>query len=138
MKNYQIATRGISFDHFEDETVAVNLPRGNYYSLRFTADFIFRQLVFGSNAEKIAGALTQLYDVEYEDALKAATQFIDQLLVEELLKETEAEGKIDIIQSNEKKQFTFPVLEIFDDMQEMLVLDPVHDVDSTQGWPLKK
>ncbi|WP_428662569.1 PqqD family protein [Runella sp.] len=138
MKNYQIATRGISFDHFEDETVAVNLPRGNYYSLRFTADFIFRQLVSGNNAEKVAVALTLIYDVEYKEALKAANQFIDQLLVEELLKEAEAEGEIEIVQLDEKKEFTFPVLEIFDDMQEMLVLDPVHDVDSTQGWPLKK
>lgn len=138
MKNYQIATRGISFDHFEDETVAVNLPRGNYYSLRFTADFIFRRLVNVSNAQQVAIALTQAYTIELEEALTIAEQFIARLLEEELLKETPAEASVTVITETEKKEFTLPVLEVFDDMQEMLMLDPVHDVDSTQGWPLKK
>ncbi len=138
MKNFTVATRGISFDHFEDETVAVNLPRGNYYSLRFTADFIFRQFVNVSNAEQVAVALTQAYAIEFEEAQAAAEQFIAQLLEEELLKETTAESTETVIQEIEKKEFTQPVLEVFDDMQEMLMLDPVHDADSTQGWPLKK
>lgn len=138
MKNYQIATRGISFDHFEDETVAVNLPRGNYYSLRFTADFIFRRLVSVSNAEQVANALTQAYVIDFEEAQTVAERFIARLLEEELLKETTTEASTTPIIETEKKEFTQPVLEVFDDMQEMLMLDPVHDVDSTQGWPLKK
>lgn len=138
MKNYQIATRGVSFDHFEDETVAVNLPRGNYYSLRFTADFIFRRLVSVSNAEQLAEALTHAYVIDFEEALTVAERFIDRLLEEELLKETTEQAGIMTIQEVKKKEFTLPVLEVFDDMQEMLVLDPVHDVDSTQGWPQKK
>ena len=33
--------------------------------------------------------------------------------------------------------FTTPTLEIFSDMQDILLLDPVHDVDE-RGWPINK
>ena len=30
-----------------------------------------------------------------------------------------------------------PVLNVFSDMQDLLLLDPIHDVDAT-GWPMPK
>ena len=34
----------------------------------------------------------------------------------------------------EKTQFEFPIIEKFTDMQELLLLDPIHEVDE-KGWP---
>jgi len=33
--------------------------------------------------------------------------------------------------------FVLPVLERYTDMQELLLIDPIHDVDET-GWPRRK
>jgi hypothetical protein len=34
-----------------------------------------------------------------------------------------------------KKPFTDPVIEIYTDLQDLLLLDPIHDVDD-RGWPV--
>lgn len=39
--------------------------------------------------------------------------------------------------STSQRCFTPPVLNKFTDMQELLLLDPIHDVDET-GWPKRK
>ena len=31
--------------------------------------------------------------------------------------------------------FSAPVVETFADLQDLIVLDPVHEVDATAGWP---
>jgi hypothetical protein len=33
--------------------------------------------------------------------------------------------------------FEPPILERFDDMQELLLLDPVHEVSDEEGWPAR-
>jgi hypothetical protein len=35
-----------------------------------------------------------------------------------------------------RRPFTSPVLERFNDLQDLLLLDPIHDVDTT-GWPVE-
>jgi hypothetical protein len=34
--------------------------------------------------------------------------------------------------------FTQPVLEVYTDMQDLLLLDPIHEVDEEAGWPSPK
>ncbi len=36
-----------------------------------------------------------------------------------------------------KTPFQIPVLDVYSDMQDLLLLDPIHDVDET-GWPTPK
>ena len=51
---------------------------------------------------------------------------------------TDAEKKkIDFIPKDVLIDYSTPVVEIFSDMQEILLLDPVHDVDKS-GWPITK
>jgi hypothetical protein len=40
------------------------------------------------------------------------------------------------ISTGEKLKFVSPVLEKFSDLQELLLLDPIHEVDE-EGWPHK-
>ena len=138
MKNYKIATRGIAYEHFDDETVAINLPIGHYYSMRGTAHFIFQLLGGGSNVSQIAGALTASYDISLVEANAAAETFIEDLNKAELLMETDTITELINEENSTRMPFETPVLETHDDMTEMLTLDPVHDVNPTEGWPLKK
>ncbi|AWV99996.1 PqqD family protein [Arcticibacterium luteifluviistationis] len=137
-KNYTIAKSGIAFEQFTDEFVVVNLPEGHYYSLRGTAFFMFQFLTKGSNASSISSALAKHFDISEQDALKESEQFIDALLAHKLLLETEEEVVFNIPSPEVKSPFLKPEIETFDDMKELLILDPVHDVDPQEGWPLKK
>ncbi|CAH0997921.1 hypothetical protein EMA8858_04056 [Emticicia aquatica] len=138
MKNYSVATLGIAYEHFDDETVIVNLPKGHYYSLGNTAHFIFQLFANGSNATQIANALSSTFDISTAAALEVANDFINQLIQEELLVETNTFVEFQAPEIAVKKTFEEPFLEVFSDMKEMLTLDPVHDVDPKKGWPLKK
>jgi hypothetical protein len=137
-KNYRIATSGIAFEQFSDEFVIVNLPEGHYYSLRGTAFFMLQFLTKGSNAANISQELIKHYDINDQDALKESEQFIDALISHKLLSETEEGVELNIKTPESKSVFTKPEIETFDDMKELLILDPVHDVDPQEGWPLKK
>ena len=138
MKKYKIATRGVAFEHFEDETVAINLPIGHYYSMRGTAHFVFQQLGQGSDIPQIVAALTATYEIAPEDAQTATESFIEALNEAQLLTETDTITEFVRPENSTRLPFEAPVLETHDDMEELLMLDPIHDVSPTEGWPLKK
>jgi len=125
-------------EKFDDEVVLVNLNSGIYYSLRENAAKIWTLLTMGYCAAQII-ALYQQHCSEASEAITSKiSQFIDQLISQELL----VISQRDLIQIEEPfllsmDLFTAPTLEIFSDMQDILLLDPVHDVDE-QGWPINK
>jgi len=55
-----------------------------------------------------------------------------------LIKDLHSENEIFVPEYQVKLVFTNPTLEIYDDLQAMIMLDPVHDVDIQKGWPHKK
>ena len=137
-KNYQVSTSGIAFEQFSDEFVIVNLPEGHYYSLRNSAFFMFQFLVQGANSKSIAKELSQHFDISEEKALLKSEDFIQELKKYKLLIPTEKSQILDIPIPKSKDTFLDPKIEMFDDMKELLILDPVHDVNPQEGWPLKK
>ena len=64
-------------------------------------------------------------------------QFISELLQESLIAAIDQPQKSPIIKKEENKTkltFEHPTIEKYDDMQELLLLDPIHEVDE-DGWP---
>ena len=73
------------------------------------------------------------------DLERAVEVYVEELLVEELLREAgpgraPSEAEPAAAPPPVQTPFRTPVLSKFDDMNEMLLLDPVHDVAET-GWP---
>ena len=143
---------------FDDEVVIINLDSGNYYSLdKVGAElwgFIEQRATTGEMIETIA----RRYEGERQELEKAIAQFLSELEQEKIIAaltepDTEAKPRITIeseigeseISESEtgesktdratgKPQFEVPVLHKFTDMQELLLLEPIHEVDET-GWP---
>jgi len=108
---------------FEDEAVVVNLVNGSYYSFRSAALEIWKMAEAGYNREQIISAC------ENQDACKP---FLDYLL-------TEALAMIDDIPAlvpSENKIQGIPEYSKYEDMKDLLLLDPIHEVDQS-GWPNK-
>lgn len=138
-QTYKLSGAGVASEHFEEEVILINLPRGNYYSLRFTGFELWEQLLKGASLTQLAFFLSGRYGADEASALRDTQQFIDQLLTEGLVvpagmapEATPAETVPAGV------PYSVPALEVYSDMQDMLLLDPVHDVDSEQGWPIKK
>lgn len=135
---YSMNSPNIVGEKFDEEVVLVNLNSGIYYSLRENAGKIWTLLTLGYSAAQIIALYQQHCSEDPEAIASQISQFIEQLIDQELLVGTHQ----DLIEAEElflqpMTLFVAPTLEIFSDMQDILLLDPVHDVDE-QGWPVNK
>jgi hypothetical protein len=126
-------------DVFGEEVVLVNLDSGMYYSLRGSATQIWIRLFNQYSLIEILADLIQIYQVTENQLNADINLFVTQLLELKIIKTaTDAERKeIDFISKDVLIDYSTPVVEIFSDMQEILLLDPVHDVDKS-GWPISR
>lgn len=139
LRRYNIYYNNILSDVFGEEVVLVNLESGVYYSLKYSAAQIWIRLINQYSPTEVFADLIQIYQVDENDLMSDINLFFTQLLEDKIIKiASETEKKS--IEFNSKGilvTYTSPVLETFSDMQEILLLDPVHDVDKA-GWPISK
>ena len=136
---FSIFDNNIISDVFGDEVVLVNLETGVYFSLRASATQVWIRLQNSCSIDEIVAELASMYEVDGSVLAQDSNNFIAQLLEKQLLKVNPSGEKISIEanQNSGKIAYVAPVLEVFSDMQEILLLDPVHDVDKA-GWPVSK
>ena len=128
----ELAFPHCSADDFDGEIVAINLDTGIYYSVKDSAALVWHDLVDGHSVE----ALLEVVQGKPETHA-ALAQFADALLTSGLMRPSNAArepaGPARIASAFPAMEA--PVLEPFGDMQDLLLLDPVHEVDEEMGWP---
>ena len=141
--HYKINSPHIVHDTFDGETILVNLKNGNYYSFDKLGVVIWELIEMNAGLEKISGIFSQKF---LDAAKKAETDvqaFIQNLLDEKLIVEDSGSATMDLTDeqiSEKMKEFASyesPVMNKYTDMQDMLLLDPIHDTDE-KGWPSGK
>jgi len=138
MVSYKVQPKVVR-ECFEDEVVVINLESGNYYSLNGTGAEIWRELETGGSGEAAVTALLARYEAPETTIWQAVESFIRQLEEHGLVAGTEstaspAPAVIPPVVS--RAVFEIPELAVFSDMQDLLLLDPIHDVDES-GWPAR-
>lgn len=143
---FKINKPAVVNEAFDDEMVIINLDNGNYYSTNKVAACIWAFIDCGAAGSEIIEGISHRYEGNPEDIESAVPRFIAELQQENLIvpDKTERTGSIERPDSPvetgpeiEKLIFEEPVLKVYNDMQELLLLDPVHEVDET-GWPSVK
>jgi hypothetical protein len=127
-------------DVFEDgEAVLINLETGNYYSLNPVGAEIWSAIRDGAGPEDAAAALAARYDGDPARIATSVAAFFRDLLGEGLIAAADAGHPEPAApaQSGARRAFEEPVLERFNDMRELLLLDPIHDVEES-GWPNRR
>lgn len=137
--SYELRRPDVVSEEIEGEVVVVHLVKGLYYSLQGSAAAIWEQLLLGVPVSAVGERLAPRYLIERSQLDQAVAQFASQVLSEGLLAERAAPPSLPAVAPNGPAQaFQAPVLERFDDMQELLVLDPIHEVDESAGWPHRR
>lgn len=125
---------------FDDEVVIVNLDNGNYYSLDQAGVDVWNLVESGASGEEIVASISQRYEGDTEAIQAAVIQLLDEFEREELMT---ASNSVQVQPltvpepSGTKPAFGTPALSRFTDMQDLLLLDPIHEVDAA-GWPNAK
>ena len=143
MKAYSINKNNVVSDSFPDEVVIINLENGNYYSLNGIGMEIWEMLESPILASQIEEILVKRYRNEDPSRLSVfINKTITDLDKEELLtiqgydKNKTPELSPDNYKSKRQngKKLVEGVLERYTDMQDFLLVDPIHEVDY-ENWP---
>jgi hypothetical protein len=141
MRRFKINAPHIVHEIFSDEEAAIiNLKTGNYYNLNPSGAEIWALIEKKLTSDQIIKFFAKYYETDSIDVANEISEFFNQLKAEDLIIEDEEIVSVETVEmsnNGKKNKFEKPLLERFADLQELLLLDPIHDVDEA-GFPHKK
>lgn len=137
---YRVRTPTVIHEVFDDEVVIVNLDSGDYYSLSDAGAVCWNCLLAGCSIDETVDAISRRYEGE-SDEIKAAVQnLVGEFEAADLVVRGVGDApspELNHAGIGSKPAFVAPVLHGYSDMRDLLLIDPIHDVDQT-GWPTVK
>jgi len=137
---FSVAGPHVVADDVDGEVIVLNLDTGVYYSFRDSASAIWQLLLQARvSIEDMVEHLCSRYEGEREAVLKAVLAFVKMVEAEGLIAASEVAaecspaGETDL-GSVQRTAFVLPVFEKYTDMEEFLLVDPIHEVDVSE-WP---
>lgn len=132
----------VSSEVIDGEAIVINLENGSYYSMDGLAAELWRCIECNGSKAQMLGAMQARFADQQVNLTSDLERFVTGLLDERLVVVSEpgvgAEGDAG---AGEPFEFHFPAGSYqapgwtkYDDMQDLLVLDPIHEVDD-KGWP---
>jgi hypothetical protein len=123
----------------DGEAIIADLGRGFYYSLDPIGSRVWDALISGCSPGEVSAALAVQFPLERDTIAQGIVDLIERLLREELIVRREQEGATvnragELLAGISAAAFVAPVLSKYTDMEQLLLLDPIHEVDET-GWP---
>jgi hypothetical protein len=124
-------------DTIDGEVLAIDMASGAYVNLRDWSTFVWSHLLNGATVDEAQQALSEHVGDAPDDAVAV---FADRLHTEGLVVPGDpvASGgpqgdgvAIDVPTA----PWAGLMVESFTDMADLILLDPVHDVDANKGWP---
>jgi hypothetical protein len=116
----------------DGEVVAIDLESGRYYSLEGAAARAWEAIQAGADLSEVAAAVAAEAGIGPDEARPDVAAFLAELQSEGLLLDGNGAapagpgpGRVSL------------VLHRYTDMQDLIVIDPIHDVDET-GWPNRR
>lgn len=136
---FRLNTPHVVVEIFEDEVILVNLEAGAYYSVEGIGSRLIALLRDEHDLSTILGILEAEVEAEAGVIGSAVESFLGELEKEGLIvaesRQRSATGPS--VAASGRRPFLPPVLHKYTDLRDLLLLDPIHDVDDA-GWPVRK
>lgn len=139
-RRFRINTPLVTHEIIDGEAVIINLESGSYYSLVDVGATVWGLIYQRTPLNEIINSIADTHEGDLAEIEPAVKELVQQLEAENLVVPEESETPLAQFTTlpnkngHEKVPFRAPVLQKFTDMQELLLLDPIHDVDD-MGWP---
>jgi hypothetical protein len=119
-------------DTVDGETVIIDSTAGRLFLLTGLGSWIWQRMVLGHTTGGLVGDVAARYGAE---AGREAAQFLASLLENEMLRDDPCDPPAAGRYLPLPEAFVSPSLETYDDIADIIAMDPIHDVDPTKGWP---
>lgn len=134
-ETFRINEPHVISEEIEGEAIILNFDSGTYYSLNNTAMGIWGLIQTGYPCSLILSQLTKSYAAHGEQVTADFDLFLQQLQKEQLIVPTAPSTRSAAPSPvTDGTAYERPILNKFTDLQNLLLLDPIHDVDE-MGWP---
>lgn len=117
------------------EVIIVDFNTGDYYVLGHLGKQIWQCFEYQLSYDQIVEMLSKQYPHDIARIEIDLQQLLDQLLAKNLIALTQTEVAIPLpMIVFHEKEYTAPILRTYTDVQNLLLLDPIHEVTGA-GWP---
>lgn len=134
---FRIDSPSVIYERFDDEVIAINLDTGTYHAMTGAAADAFVLLSEEATAAELADALVARYAATPADIATALAPFLEQLQQEQLVatvKTRKTRGTLRLAGNKSGLPFVPPTVEAYRDLENLLLMDPIHEVGD-EGWP---
>jgi hypothetical protein len=129
---YKPASPEIIFEEFDGDLVVLNMTSGQYFGFNTSAAAVWAAMMSGVSPADLAG-------IGPDEG--AIASFVDKLMTLELIIPDPETKPVTTTLLGEAEKAAMvenpsaPVVEVYDDLADLIVADPIHDVDQEAGWP---
>jgi len=132
---YRLNEEKMFYDMAEGQAIVINFTTGMYYGTSSLGSAVLDALLAGAAAETVCKSIQTLPGCP-EDMEAQLNTFIDQLLEKEIIVPAESTGAACTIDASSLADGFQLTVDEFAEVQDLILADPVHDVDVEQGWPI--
>ncbi len=135
---YEVNEPRIIHEVIEGNAVVIDGEKGLYYALNPAGTRIFSAFAGGASPDAVLEALSREVEVRGWDAGEEVARFLAELVRREILRPGGGgNGGYDPTPLSGVAGEA-PTLTCFEDLQELLLIDPIHQVDVSEGWPVER
>lgn len=135
MSNYVLNEEKMFADVTDGIAIIINSETGIYYGMNELATTVYENLINGAPAETILAALKSMQAAPANIEMEF-NNFIKAMLEKELILKSEDNDGIANLPTN-IEDFSLSLKE-YNDAQELLLADPIHEVKEETGWTPEK
>lgn len=119
----RLAGPDIVHENFGGDLVILNLTSGQYFGLNAAGASVWQSVIAGQ----------PVGDIQAEEGLvDAVAAFVAKLQEYALVVPSEDAA---VAPTATSPIAEVPLIEVYDDLADLIVADPIHDVDADMGWP---
>lgn len=139
MTNYKLNEEKMFADINDGVAIIINGETGIYYGMNGFGTSIFENLINGASTEAILNELKKIPNISPDIEIRF-NAFVDAIVEKELLIPSDDVAEVEVsinLTSACDDEFALSVNE-YNDAQELLLADPIHEVKEETGWSPEK
>lgn len=135
---YKLNEEKMFYDYADGQAVVINYQTGMYYGMSLLSSAIIDRIVAGKDVEEIITAVKALPQCPPDIAERVYNFVKDLQEAEIIISGPTVSGGAELLPAGVAEDGFDLKLDIFAEMSDLLLADPVHDVDMNAGWPKLK
>jgi hypothetical protein len=133
---YAVASKDIVFESFDGEAVVLDLSSGRYFGFSDSGSKVWQALSLGVGAQTLIGLTAGASTIRSAELDTFVAQLVELglLMPSDQPAQPLPEGLPAALQATSE-----PLnVSIHDDLADLIIVDPIHEVEEPLGWPAVK